>query len=140
IYPIAMTTVVLLILTYFVPSPKLSLQLPVFLVTILSIITVIHRNGWLTMDWLEVLPLFRFSFEWIPFLIVGYIVGYLMSMNKTKIEYSYEKSPETFKFWSFFINIDIHLLIEVSDLLILFPLLLIQIQQIYVLLILPLGF
>ena len=88
IYPIAMTTVVLLILTYFVPSPKLSLQLPVFLVTILSIITVIHRNGWLTMDWLEALPLFSFSFEWIPFLIVGYIVGYLISMNKPKIEYS----------------------------------------------------
>lgn len=88
IYPIAMTTVVLLILTYFVPSPKLSLQLPVFLVTILSIITVIHRNGWLTMDWLEMLPLFSFSFEWIPFLIVGYIVGYLISMKKPKIEYS----------------------------------------------------
>src|SRR5699024_4898362 len=35
IYPVAMTTVLLLILTYFIPSPRLSLQIPVFLVSIL---------------------------------------------------------------------------------------------------------
>lgn len=88
IYPIAMTTVVLLILTYFIPSPRLSLQIPVYLVTALSIISVIHRNGWLEMNWLESLPLFSYSFEWIPFMIVGYILGYLIGMKKPKVEYS----------------------------------------------------
>ena len=88
IYPVAMTTVVLLVLTYFVPSPKLSLQIPVLLVAILSILSVIHRNGWLTMDWLEVLPLFSASFEWLPFMIVGYILGYVIALNKPRVEYS----------------------------------------------------
>lgn len=88
IYPVAMSTVFLLIFTYFVPSPKLSLQIPVYIVVVLSIISVIHRNGWLEMAWLESLPLFNYSFEWIPFLIVGYIVGYIIHTKKPKVEYS----------------------------------------------------
>lgn len=88
IYPVAMTTVILLVLTYFVPSPRLSLQIPVILVTILSILSVVHRNEWMAMDWLEALPLFNVSFEWIPFMIVGYIVGYVFALNKPKLEYS----------------------------------------------------
>ena len=88
IYPVAMTTVLLLILTYFLPSPRLSLQIPVILVSILSIISVVHRNGWVEMSWLESLPLFTNSFEWIPFMIVGYIVGYLIGLKKPRVEYS----------------------------------------------------
>lgn len=88
IYPVAMTTVLLLVVSYFLPSPKLSLQLPVLLVSLLSILAVVHRNGWLAMDWLEALPLFSFSFEWIPFMIVGYILGYVIALNKPKVEYS----------------------------------------------------
>ena len=88
IYPIAMTTVLLLILTYFVPSPRLALQIPVYLVTALSILSVLHRNGWLEFNFLESLPLFSYSFEWIPFMIVGYILGYLIGMKKPRVEYS----------------------------------------------------
>lgn len=88
IYPIAMTTVLLLIVTYFVPSPRLALQIPVYLVTALSILSVVHRNGWLELNFLESLPLFSYSFEWIPFMIVGYIAGYLIGLKKQRVEYS----------------------------------------------------
>lgn len=88
IYPIAMTTVVLLVLTYFVPSPRLSLQIPVFIVSIISILSVVHRNEWMDMSWLESLPLFNVSFEWIPILIIGYIIGYVIGLKKTKVTYS----------------------------------------------------
>lgn len=88
IYPIAMTTVLLLIATYFLPSPRLSLQIPVYVVTALSVLSVIHRNGWMEMSWLESLPLFSYSFEWIPFMIVGYILGYLIGLKKPRIEYT----------------------------------------------------
>lgn len=88
IYPIAMTTVLLLIVTYFVPSPRLALQIPVYLVTALSILSVVHRNGWLELNFLESLPLFSYSFEWIPFMIVGYIAGYLIGLKKPRVEYS----------------------------------------------------
>ena len=88
IYPIAMTTVLLLIVTYFLPSPRLSLQIPVYVVTALSILSVLHRNGWMEMSWLESLPLFSYSFEWIPFMIVGYILGYLIGLKKPRVEYT----------------------------------------------------
>lgn len=88
LYPIAMTSVFLLILTFFVPSPRLSLQIPVTLVIITSIIAVIHRNGWLDMSFIEVLPLFSSEFEWLPLLVVGYIIGYLIGYKKEKVEYS----------------------------------------------------
>lgn len=88
IYPIAMTTVLLLIVTYFVPSPRLALQIPVYLVTALSILSVVHRNGWLELNFLESLPLFSYSFEWIPFMIAGYILGYLIGLKKPRVEYT----------------------------------------------------
>lgn len=88
IYPIAITSVILLFVTYFFASPRLSFQLPVALVIIVSVLGVVHRNGWLEMSWIENLPFFASSFEWIPFLIIGYIVGYLINMKKEKIQYT----------------------------------------------------
>ncbi len=88
IYPIAMASVLLLIFSYFVPTPRLALQIPIVLIIITSILAVIHRNGWADISFLEALPLFNASFEWIPLLIIGYIVGYLIGMKKPRVEYT----------------------------------------------------
>lgn len=88
IYPIAMTSVLLLITSYFVPTPRLALQIPVVLVIITSILAVVHRNGWVEMSFLEALPLFNASFEWIPLVIIGYIIGYLIGMKKPRVKYT----------------------------------------------------
>ncbi len=88
IYPIAITSVILLFVTYFISSPRLSFQLPVALVIVVSILGVVHRNGWLEMSWIENLPFFASSFEWVPFLIIGYIAGYLIGLKKEKIQYT----------------------------------------------------
>jgi LIVCS family branched-chain amino acid:cation transporter len=88
LYPIAMTSVFLLILTFFIPSPRLSLQIPVALVVITSIIAVVHRNGWMDLSFIEVLPLFSSEFEWLPLLIIGYIIGYLIGLKKERVIYS----------------------------------------------------
>jgi len=88
LYPIAMTSVILLFVTYFITSPRLSFQVPVALVIAVSILSVIHRNAWLEMPWLENLPFFASSFEWIPFMIIGYVAGYLIGLKKEKIKYT----------------------------------------------------
>jgi len=85
IYPIAMTSVFLLFLTNVVPSPRLSLQLPVGIVTIVSFLATFHRSGWLTMGWLEYLPFFNATFEWVPLMIIGYLVGYLIALKQPKM-------------------------------------------------------
>lgn len=88
LYPIAMTSVFLLIITYFIPSPRLSMQLPVALVVIVSILAVIHRSEWMNLSFIEFLPLFSNQFEWIPLLIIGYIAGYIIASGKEKVKYT----------------------------------------------------
>lgn len=88
IYPIAITSVILLFVTYFISSPRLSFQLPVALVIVISVLGVVHRNGWLEMSWIESLPFFASSFEWIPFMVIGYIAGYLIGLKKERIQYT----------------------------------------------------
>lgn len=88
IYPIAMASVLLLIFSYFVPSPRMALQIPIVLIIITSILAVIHRNEWANLSFMEVMPLFDTSFEWIPLLIIGYIIGYLIGMKKEKVSYT----------------------------------------------------
>jgi LIVCS family branched-chain amino acid:cation transporter len=88
IYPIAMASVLLLIVSYFFPTPRLAMQIPIVLIIITSILAVVHRNGWVEMAFLEALPLFNSAFEWIPLLIIGYIIGYLIGMKKPKVQYT----------------------------------------------------
>lgn len=87
IYPIAISTVLLLAFTYFVPSPQLSLQIPVALVSLVSFLSVAHKSGWFALDWLERLPLFNHQLEWIPLLVIGYILGYLVGIKQPKVLY-----------------------------------------------------
>ncbi len=87
IYPIAMSTVLLLLFTYFIPSPRLSLQIPVIVVSLISLLSMVHANGWLQADWLEILPLYSYQLEWIPLLVNGYVMGYLAGMKQPKVTY-----------------------------------------------------
>src|SRR5699024_5804307 len=87
-YPVAMASVLLLIFSYFVPSPRLALQIPIGIIIITSVLAVVHRNEWANFSFLEAMPLFETSFEWIPLLIIGYIFGYLIAMKKEKVSYT----------------------------------------------------
>src|SRR5699024_3382692 len=95
LYSIAMSVISLFIFTYLVPSPRLALQIPVYTVSIISILAVIFRSEYfgisalevLPLEVLEYLPLFATEFEWIPILIVGYIIGYVLGSKQPKIVY-----------------------------------------------------
>ncbi|CAD2075469.1 branched-chain amino acid transport system II carrier protein [Phocicoccus pinnipedialis] len=91
LYPIAMTVLTLLIVTYFVRSPKLALQLPVYVVSIVSILTVIERNGFFggsALSFLQNLPLYESQFEWIPIMIIGFVLGYIIGLKGEKVTYT----------------------------------------------------
>lgn len=88
LYPIAMTSVFLLLFTYFVPSPKLSLRIPVLSVTVLSVLALLHRAELISLNWLESFPLFSNHMEWIPMMIFGYLLGYLIGWKNEKVIYS----------------------------------------------------
>lgn len=79
IYPVAMSAVFLLFFAYFVPSPRLSLQAPIVLILISSVLGQLYRMSWINMPWLENQLLFTNQLEWIPLLILGYLIGYIVA-------------------------------------------------------------
>lgn len=87
IYPIVITTVLLIIWSRFFPSTRFSIQLPVILVSIVSILSLFHRSGWINFSMIESLPLYQASFEWLLFAVGGYLLGYLVSFKQEKVEY-----------------------------------------------------
>ena len=87
VYPIAISTVLLITLTYFVPSPRFSMQLPILLITVESLLSVAHKSGWLSLSWMEHFPLYGYQLEWIPLLVIGYIVGYTAGWKQLRVKY-----------------------------------------------------
>ncbi|KAA1040243.1 branched-chain amino acid transport system II carrier protein [Macrococcus equipercicus] len=88
LYPIAMTLVLVMLLAKFIPTPPLAQQLALGLVTIVSILSVMHAYGMLHLSFMDSLPLKGQSLEWLLFAIIGYIVGYLLGARQEKIQYT----------------------------------------------------
>ncbi|MFL2099649.1 branched-chain amino acid transport system II carrier protein [Desemzia sp. FAM 24101] len=87
IYPISISTVLLIAFTFFVSSPRISLQLPLILITIESLFSVAHKSGWIALDWMEHLPLYEYQLEWIPLLVIGSVAGYLAGWKQSRVQY-----------------------------------------------------
>lgn len=88
IYPIAISTVILIATSYFIPSARISLQLPLVLVACISLLSVFHENNWIKMPVIEDLPLYDVSFQWIPLLLIGYLIGQLIGFRHEKVRYT----------------------------------------------------
>lgn len=84
IYPIVMTSVLLILISKYIRSNKLSIQLPVFLVTLMSIISLLSHKGIIDIALIRNLPLYNHSLEWLIFAFIGYIIGRLLG-NKDDI-------------------------------------------------------
>ncbi|MGO1760166.1 MAG: branched-chain amino acid transport system II carrier protein, partial [Mammaliicoccus vitulinus] len=90
LYPIAITSVLLILLAKYVNTPPIAQQLSVAFVTIISFISVFNHSGWATIGFINKLPLAPYQMEWIPFAIVGFIIGFIIGKvkNQPPIEYS----------------------------------------------------
>ncbi|MDE1708787.1 branched-chain amino acid-like transporter carrier protein BrnQ3 [Staphylococcus cohnii] len=92
VYPVAITSVLLILIARFVPTKPIAQQIPVAVVSIVSILSVVHSQGWIKLGLIDNLPLKDYSLEWFPIAvfttIIGYIVAPLFKKQKTII---YEK-------------------------------------------------
>ncbi|WP_414052549.1 branched-chain amino acid transport system II carrier protein [Macrococcus animalis] len=86
LYPIAMTLVLIMLFAKFVPTPNLAFQIPIILVTIVSILSVISTQ-FKVLPFMNALPLKAQSMEWLLFAIVGYIIGYVLGIKQPKVAY-----------------------------------------------------
>lgn len=89
LYPIAITAVLLIVLANYIKTPPLAQQLAVGFVTIISILSVFNQMKWIPIDFIGNLPLANFQMEWIPFAIVGFIIGFIIGKvtNQKPIQY-----------------------------------------------------
>lgn len=78
VYPIAITTVLLILIARLVPTRPITQQITVAVVTIESILSVINANGWAKIDFINQLPLHEHSLEWFPIAVITMIIGYII--------------------------------------------------------------
>ena len=87
IYPIAISTLLLLLFTYFVKSPKLAIQLPIALVILMTLVTFVHRQGWVELGFVESLPFYAAQLEWMPVAVIGYVIGYFVGSKRNPVDF-----------------------------------------------------
>ncbi len=88
LYPIAMTLVLVMLLAKFIPTPPLAQQVAIGLVTVVSLLSVMHAYQVINLPFIDNLPLKAESMEWLLFAVVGYIIGYLLGARQEKIQYN----------------------------------------------------
>lgn len=84
LYPIAMTLLLTMLLAKFIPTPQLAMQIPIFIVTIIAILSVLQSQFQIA-PFMDHLPLKGESMEWLLFAIVGYVIGLLIGKDKEKL-------------------------------------------------------
>lgn len=93
IYPIAITTVVLILIARFIPTRRITQQITIIVITIESILSVMNTNGWIHLNFFDKLPLYNISLEWLPIAIVTLIVTYIIGAGiKSSKIIVYEKN------------------------------------------------
>ncbi|MCG7341973.1 branched-chain amino acid transport system II carrier protein [Staphylococcus auricularis] len=86
VYPIAITVVLLILLARYIPTKPIAQRIPVIIVTIISILSVAHTEGWITLNFIESLPFHEYSLEWFPISVIATIIGYIVSYFTSKQE------------------------------------------------------
>lgn len=71
LYPIAITIILLLFINQLVPLSLSGQRVSLLLVTLISILSVAE------ISFIQELPLKQYSMEWVPFAVIGYILGWL---------------------------------------------------------------
>ncbi|MCI2947504.1 branched-chain amino acid transport system II carrier protein [Staphylococcus caledonicus] len=79
IYPVAITVVLLILMARLIPTKPIAQQIPIVIVTIVSVLSVINTSGWIKMSFIDALPLKQYSLEWFPIAILATIVGYIVA-------------------------------------------------------------
>ncbi|MGV3275424.1 branched-chain amino acid-like transporter carrier protein BrnQ3 [Staphylococcus sp. 11261D007BR] len=79
IYPVAITSVLMILVARFFPTRRIVQQVTVVVITIESILSVLNSNGWLQLNWLSKLPLHGYSLEWFPVAIIVFLVAFIIS-------------------------------------------------------------
>ncbi|SUM44252.1 branched-chain amino acid carrier protein [Staphylococcus petrasii] len=93
IYPIAITVILLILIAQFIPTKPIAQQIPIIVVSCVSILSTISSNGWVKIAFIDGLPLKQVALEWLPIAIVATIISYIISIfvKQDYIKYQNER-------------------------------------------------
>ncbi|MCU5745536.1 branched-chain amino acid transport system II carrier protein [Staphylococcus sp. SQ8-PEA] len=91
IYPLAITVVLLIPIARLIPTKPFVQRFTLLIVGVVSIISVIHSEGWLTIKVIDYLPLKQYSLEWLPIAILAVVIGYIISIFIREQPVHYDK-------------------------------------------------
>lgn len=80
VYPVAITIILLILLARLIPTKPIAQQIPIAIVSIISVLSVIHTQGWLKLNFIDSLPLKQYSLEWFPIAVIFTIIGYIVAV------------------------------------------------------------
>ncbi|TDL98105.1 branched-chain amino acid transport system II carrier protein [Macrococcus brunensis] len=90
IYPIAITTMLLILLASIIPMKPIVQRITVICMVIFSIIDMMHRNDLLSISGFEKLPFYSISLEWLPIALFVIIISYLISLMTRQVPIKYQ--------------------------------------------------
>ena len=91
IYPVAITVVLLILLARFIPTKRIAQQIPIVVVSIVSVLSVMSTSGWIKMPFIAHLPLKQYSLEWLPIAVIATVIGYIVSIFIKQEHIIYQK-------------------------------------------------
>ncbi|OHP87031.1 branched-chain amino acid transport system II carrier protein [Staphylococcus sp. HMSC063D03] len=91
IYPVAITVVLLILLARFIPTKRIAQQIPIVVVSIISVLSVMSTSGWIKMPFIAHLPLKQYSLEWLPIAVIATVIGYIVSIFIKQEHIIYQK-------------------------------------------------
>ena len=90
IYPVAITTMLLILLAAIIPMKPFVQRVTVVCMIIFSIVDMMHRHHLLSIAGLDKLPFYSISLEWLPIALSIIIISYLMSLMTRQAPIKYQ--------------------------------------------------
>lgn len=78
LYPISITIIFILLLNIFIPVPLLAQRIAIICVTIISLLSLTN------LAWINSLPLKPYFMQWLPFALIGLVLGWGIDIIKQK--------------------------------------------------------
>lgn len=94
LYPTSIAMIIMVLLSRWIPIHQLNLRIMIGAVLTVSILTTLHRLGIIPMPFLESLPLYASDLEWIPVLLISYVVGFLIPQHSPTIDFTETYLPK----------------------------------------------
>lgn len=94
LYPTSIAIILMVLLSRWIPIHQLNFRLMIGAVLLESLLSTIHSLNIIEINFVESLPLYHISLEWIPVLLISYLIGFLIPKKTQTIDFTKNHFPK----------------------------------------------